>query len=238
MLARRAFATPASVRPNVLSGDPRRGPLLRLASLSALVAVVLAGAPALAHGEGLLVAPIEVPPPPPGEGADALKILDEVKQRAGDERARELIAEPTARARKALERAYNARSAGDAAHARMLDGLALEWAGTARDLLKAAAVEQTATAATEKSRESAQQVERARALLEETQARRGRAEAELARAEADAREAAQAAQKAEDERVAKGMPKDGAKKKKDKPKGGDAKKTAQGGKTAAKGSKK
>jgi hypothetical protein len=180
-------------------------------SLSAAFALVLAAGLLVsageAHGEG--TAPATTPPAPPGDGANAGRIIGEVEAKAAKDKLDKVVAEPLRHARKALERANGARTAGDTAHARMLDGLALEWAETARDLLRAAAAEKEALATAKKAREIGVQVERARALLEETQARRGRAAADLERAEAEAKEATKKAAAVEAERVQKGRSKAG-----------------------------
>ena len=108
-------------------------------------------------------------------------------------------------ARKALERARGARLSGDAAHARMLEELALEWVETARDLQRGSDAETSATQLARRARDIATQIDRARALLSETQDRRGRAAAELDRLDAEAREATNNAARAEESRtVSKG----------------------------------
>jgi len=214
LLALGPFATSRLVRHHV----PRA---LRFVALP----IVLSTAPAFAH-EGALGGPaIEVPTPPPGDGLKAVEVLEEVAQKAQDPRSKKTIADAVAKAKKALERAHGARTSGDAAHARMLDGLALEWAETARDLLRAQAAEQTSAVTADKAREASVQADRARALLEETQARRGRADAELKKALAEEALARTTAAKAEETRIASGKdkppgkdkpkkktPKDGAKK--------------------------
>lgn len=179
-----------------------------LLSFAALLLPALLAAPAFAHGAGVPGPPIEVPPPPPGDGATALGILRDVDTKAQDPRSKKAVADAVTRAKKALERAHGARASGDVAHARMLDGLALEWAENARDLLRAAEAEKAATSVAEKAKEASTQAERARALLEETQARRGRAEAELERALAEEKEARESAAKAEEARIAAGKSKD------------------------------
>jgi len=93
---------------------------------------------------------------------------------------------PIEEAHRALDRGSGARRAGDARHADLLDGLAREWAETARDLVRAAAAEADAGALEIASADAGLRAERARALLEESIARRGRAEAELDRLTADA----------------------------------------------------
>ncbi|MDI3286236.1 hypothetical protein [Polyangium sp. 15x6] len=186
-----------------------------LAGVAFLLPALLLPAPANAHGGGVASPPIEVPPPPPGDGATALQILKDVEAKAQDPRSKKAVADAVTRSKKALERAHGARASGDAPHARLLDGLALEWAETARDLLRAAEAEQAAAAVADKAKEASTQAERARALLEETQARRGRAEAELERATAEEKEAREAAGKAEDARIAAGKGKDKPAKKDD-----------------------
>lgn len=115
-----------------------------------------------------------------------------------------IVAEPVAQAKRALQRAHGARAAGDAKNARRLDTLALEWAETAQALLRAADAEAAAADAAKRAYEIETKVERARTLLAETQARRGRAAAELERVEAEARTAAQAAADAETQRLEAG----------------------------------
>jgi hypothetical protein len=84
------------------------------------------------------------------------------------------------RARDALERATRMRNAGDETHARLADGLALEWAETARDRARTTAVETKAREAEVLTVDATARVERERALLEEAIARSGRLKAELA----------------------------------------------------------
>ena len=55
-----------------------------------------------------------------------------------------VTADAVARATEALEQATRFRAAGDEAHAKAADGLALEWAETARDLVRAADAEKQA----------------------------------------------------------------------------------------------
>lgn len=161
-------------------------------------------APALAHNGGAGGPVIDVPRPPAGDGATAYDLVKDVETKATDAKAKKLVASSIEHAKESLERAHGARAAGDVGHARMLDGLALEWAETARELLRAAAAEQAATSASDKAREAATRAERARALLEETQARRGRADAELEKALNEEREARERAAKAEEARLAAG----------------------------------
>jgi hypothetical protein len=93
---------------------------------------------------------------------------------------------PADEAKRALERAAGARRAGDVHHAELLEGLGREWAETARDLVRAVSLEADAGALETAAAEAGVGAERARALLEEAIARRGRAEAELEKLSADA----------------------------------------------------
>jgi hypothetical protein len=97
-----------------------------------------------------------------------------------------LMRTPLEETKKALERARGARQSGDVAHAELLEGLAREWAETARDLARAAATEADAGALESSAAQAGLRAERARALLEEAIARRGRAEAELEKLSASA----------------------------------------------------
>ncbi|MFT3765122.1 MAG: hypothetical protein QM820_06350 [Minicystis sp.] len=174
---------------------------MRLSPIIAAAILTLGPAGALAHGGGSTM-PAEVPQAPPGDGATAQGILRDLEAKAAkDADTAKVVAEPIKNAKRALERAHGARTAGDEPHAKMLDGLALTWAEAARDLDRAAAAERVATAAAQKANEVMTKAERARALLEETQARRGRAAAELAKVEADAKEAAKSAGDAEAQRL-------------------------------------
>jgi hypothetical protein len=218
-----ASARPVCYLPDVpffnrpcLSASLRRS-VSRAAALALAFGLLASAGAARAHDTGTSPAPVTTPAAPPGDGANAGRIIGEVEAKAKKDKLEQVAVEPLRHARKALERANGARASGDTAHARMLDGLALEWAETARDLLRAAAAEKEAVAVAKRARELGVQVERARALLEETQARRGRAAADLERAEAEAREAAKKAAAAEAERIEKGRskaeqpPKGGAK---------------------------
>jgi hypothetical protein len=97
-----------------------------------------------------------------------------------------LLRAPLDEAKKALQRAEGARKSGDTPHAELLEGLAREWAETARDLARAAAIEADAGALESSASQAGLRAERARALLEEAISRRGRAEAELEKLSADA----------------------------------------------------
>jgi hypothetical protein len=100
-----------------------------------------------------------------------------------------LVAEPITKGREALERATRLRSAGDEAHARLADGLALAWAETARDLLRAIDAEEHAGKARTDLSDAGARAERERALLEEGIARTGRLRAQIEEVERGRKEA-------------------------------------------------
>lgn len=114
----------------------------------------------------------------------AEQILAELAQTPEADRA--AIDATVAKAKKALDRATSARGGGDVRGGEMLEGLAREWAETARDVLRASAAEADAGAVQAAAADAGVQAERARALLEEAIARKGRAEAELERIVGDA----------------------------------------------------
>jgi len=116
----------------------------------------------------------------------AVAILDVLEHDAAH---KTVTAEPVALARAALERATRMRTAGDEKHARLSDGLALEWALTARDLARAGDVEQQARSARVDALDAGARAERERALLEEGIARTGRLRAELEAAEREQKDA-------------------------------------------------
>jgi hypothetical protein len=90
-----------------------------------------------------------------------------------------ITAAVVARAKEALERATRLRGAGDEAHAKAADGLAREWAETARDLARAADAEAQASDSRRKAVDAQARLVRARALVEEGIARVGRLRAQL-----------------------------------------------------------
>lgn len=94
----------------------------------------------------------------------------------------------TAKSRAALERARRLRTAGDELHARLADGLAREWAETARDLVKTAALEESSAKMRAEALDAGAQLERERLQLEEALARTGRLRAQLEQAEREAKE--------------------------------------------------
>lgn len=101
---------------------------------------------------------------------------------------KEIAAEMIARSRAALERGTRLRATGAEAHARLADGLARIWAEAARDVLRAAEVEEKARVARLGATDAGVLAERERALLEEGMAQSGRLRAQLDAVERDAKE--------------------------------------------------
>lgn len=109
-------------------------------------------------------------------GEQAKRTIDSI---AADPQQKKLTAQPLAQARQALERASDARKAGDADHARLLDELALEWAQTAGDLVHTSKLEQESAKLEKEASEVEAKAVRALAIIEEAVARRGRVQQEL-----------------------------------------------------------
>jgi septal ring factor EnvC (AmiA/AmiB activator) len=89
------------------------------------------------------------------------------------------VADPLARAEDALERASDVRRTGDTQHATLLEGLAREWVETAQTFNRAQRSESKASELERNTADLEAKVTRARTLLEETVARRGRVRAAL-----------------------------------------------------------
>lgn len=120
-----------------------------------------------------------------------------VAMAAGDDRAtteallkevdsspRKDVAEPmSSRARAALDRAAKLRTSGDETHARLADGVARSWAEAARDVARAAVVEESAANTRRAANDAGVVADRERALLEEAVAQSGRLRAQLEAAE-------------------------------------------------------
>lgn len=102
----------------------------------------------------------------------AARIVTELEKQQQQAR---LAKEPLAKATSALGRAADARAAGDHVHGARLEALAREWAETATDLVRAATVEQKLASVQKQLTDTETRLVRARALIEETVARRGRA---------------------------------------------------------------
>jgi hypothetical protein len=118
--------------------------------------------------------------------AAALALVDQLER---DTEHRSVTADALAHARAALERAVRLRAAKiwghdpDEKHAAQADGLAREWAETARDLVRAVDAEKTAADTRRKAMDAQAQLERTRALVEEGIARVGRLKAAITEAE-------------------------------------------------------
>jgi hypothetical protein len=118
--------------------------------------------------------------------------------------------EAIAEARKALERAEQMRAVGDVTHARMAEELALEWAETARDAIRATESEREADRVATAAVKASSRAERARILLEEAIVRRGRLQTTLDALDAELAARPLASAKATGKPAAKGA-KGGAK---------------------------
>lgn len=94
---------------------------------------------------------------------------------SGNPKAAQVARVQVAKARDALDRGGKARQAGDAPHADLLDELALEWAGAAVDLARAAELESRAAKIEKEAAEVEARAKRALSLIEQTVARRGKA---------------------------------------------------------------
>ncbi|MFO0740855.1 MAG: hypothetical protein U0270_33470 [Labilithrix sp.] len=117
-----------------------------------------------------------------------------LKEVAGSPK-KDVANELVARSRAALDRGAQLRTKGDEKHALLADGVARSWAEAARDAVKAAAIEETATRARTDATDAGLVADRERALLEEAVAQSGRLRAQLEGAkekEAPARTSAQA----------------------------------------------
>lgn len=141
---------------------------LTIARLSLALCVVVG--PRLAHAE---------PPPAPGQQAEALLAALSKEPQA------QLAADYTRRASKALERATAASVQQQAARATLLESLALRLATSARDLLRAIALEAQANQLEAELAAAQKKAIRARALIEETLARKNRAQAHLTEVESE-----------------------------------------------------
>jgi hypothetical protein len=126
-----------------------------------------------------VTAPTRADESPRARTEAALAALD------ADPAAHKLTEPVIARARQALERAANARRGGDHAHGSALEALAAELADAAADLVRTEHAEAQANAAQQKALDLETRVVRARALVEQAAARRGRASEKLQSVEAE-----------------------------------------------------
>lgn len=101
---------------------------------------------------------------------------------------RDAAAQLVRRSRAALDRAGRFRSSGDEPHARLADRVAWKWAEAARDVARAATIEESAAMARRSAVDAGIVADRERALLEEAIAQSGRLRAQLDAVERDTRE--------------------------------------------------
>ncbi len=146
---------------------------LTFVRLSLALCVVVG--PKLAHAEPPL-APTALSPAPRQQAEALLARLSKEPQA-------QLAADYTLRARKALERATAANAPTQTARATLLESLALRLAISARDLLRAIALEAQADQLEAQLADAQKKALRARALIEETLARKNRAQAHLTEVE-------------------------------------------------------
>lgn len=155
-------------RQGLLAGTPiTRGVLLAVA-----FAGLLATAEAFSAGEL-------------SAGERAQQLIASLEARQGQAK---VAREPLERAKTILGRAHEARADQREAQARLLEDFALEWALTGVDLLAVHGLEQQAAKLEHQQTEAETRLRRARALLEETETRRGRAVTELKRLDPSAEE--------------------------------------------------
>jgi hypothetical protein len=98
----------------------------------------------------------------------------------------DVTADAVKKSRDALERGRRMRAAGDEKHAKLADGLALEWALVAQELARTAQAERRTRDVSAAAADAGARADRERTLLEQRLAENGRLSAEAARLEADA----------------------------------------------------
>ncbi len=116
--------------------------------------------------------------------AAAESVLKEVEASPRKDVGGELVS----RSRAAMDRAGRLRASGDESHAKLADRLARTWAEAARDVVRAAMVEESAAAARRGATDAGALADRERALLEEAIAQSGRLRAQLDSVERDGKE--------------------------------------------------
>lgn len=140
----------------------RRERLVRVGAVGALLGAVLVGVAWSAEAAET-------------DRATSLAVLTQVDAHP----KKNLVTEMTSHARAALGRADRLRASGDENHARLAEGLARTWAEAARDVLKAAELEERAAVARQAAVDAGVIADRERALLEEASAQSGRLKAQL-----------------------------------------------------------
>lgn len=120
---------------------------------------------------------------------------------------KDVAAELAQRSRAALDRGAQLRTKGDEKHALLADGVARAWAEAARDAVKAAAVEETASKSRNDATDAGLVADRERALLEEAVAQSGRLRAQLESGPKDKETPARTSAQANSDAGAKPAPK-------------------------------
>lgn len=149
---------------------------MRFVSVLFAVAVLAASPAVLAHGaprplggtvDGLPAGPVK---------RDLAELLERARRESVEPRLYEAAVHEAVRA---MERARNARAAGDVLHAGHLEQVAEEWVRAASCYVRARLAERATEVVARRSKELGSAVVRARTLLEENQGHRGRLEAEV-----------------------------------------------------------
>jgi len=140
------------------------------------------------------------PAPVTPDGTKAKAILDALPK---DEASAAVLADAAKKARLALSRADGAHLAKDGEGARILSRVALAWAEAASLSVRAVDAEKKATAEETTKRDLKEKIERARALLAETEARKLQLAAEAQKAELEAKRALEAPKPSKDDQAKK-----------------------------------
>ena len=112
-----------------------------------------------------------------------------MRGRPNDDATRALVAEPTKKAKVAIARAHGAHLAKDEDGARLLGRVALAWAEAAAAWVRAAEAEKKAAESEGRHKDLKDKIERAKALVAETEARKLQLLSEVAKAEEEAKTA-------------------------------------------------
>lgn len=185
-------------RNRVVRGTAMRSVRLGGALVAALLLFQAEGAYAHGSSGGMQLPPDPAPVTPDGSKAKA--ILDALPK---DEASAVILQEAAKKARLALGRADGAHLAKDGEGARILSRVALAWAEAASLAVRAAEAEKKATAEETAKRELKEKIERARALLAETEARKLQLTAETQKAELDAKRALETPKPSKDDKTKK-----------------------------------
>lgn len=143
------------------------------------------GAAAAHGGAGGAQLPSDAEPVTP-EAKKALEVLAALPK---DEATTKLVAEPTKKAKEAVARAHGAHLAKDEEGARLLGKVALAWAESAAAWVRAAEAEKKAAEGEGRHKDLKDKIERAKALVAETEARKLQLLSEVAKAEEEAKKA-------------------------------------------------